>query len=135
MSDPNAIPSATFPRWGKIRDVLAVLAAIRDIREPLGSAEGLRQSLALLIQLAEVVGVEPAWTGKLRSILEEPGVFAIVLALVQYVLGTAPKAASDDCIRMGAADGDVTLHAADFAQWLPLVVQLIQLLRQIRGSK
>ncbi|MGE0610278.1 MAG: hypothetical protein AB7O62_24525 [Pirellulales bacterium] len=122
-----------FPRWNKIRELLALLAGLREIRDPLVSEPGLRQSLELLLRLAEMVGVDPAWTARLRRILAEPGIFAIVLAIVQYALGTPAERTTDDTIRMAAANGAVELHAADFADWLPLVIQLIHLLRELRG--
>ena len=127
------LPQTAFPRWSKIRELLALLAELRDIAEPLTSAAGLRQSLELLLRLAEMVGVDPAWTDKLRAILDEPGVFAIVLAIVQYALGVAAARATDEAVHMAAANGDVQLHAADFAAWLPLVIQVIHLLRELRG--
>ncbi len=122
-----------FPRWTQIRELLSLLAELREIREPLTSEVSLRQSLHLLLRLGEMVGVDPIWTGKLRAILDEPGVFAIVLAIVQYALGAPAQRTTDGAIYMAAANGEVVLQAADFARWLPLVIQLIQLLRELRA--
>jgi hypothetical protein len=124
----------------KLRELLDLLAALRDIRDPLTSAEGLRASLELLLRLAEFAGVDRAWTDRVRTILDDPHAFDIVLAIVRYVHGLMDTeqvvrsiadydAASGQCL---AAESDVA--AQDFVDWLPLILEIIALLRELRSG-
>jgi len=126
---------AAIVRLGTLRDLLALLAALRDLREPVTSPAGLRQSIALLLRLAELVGVEPAWIERLRKILDDPGAFNIVLAVVQYALGLAAREAAGT-VRLAGCESDegVEVTAEALAEWLPPVIQIVGLLRQIRGE-
>ena len=71
----------------KLRELLALLEALGAIRDPLHTPEGLRASLELLLRIAEFVGVDPDWTDRVRTILDDPRVFDIVLAVVRYLDG------------------------------------------------
>lgn len=128
---------AAIGRLTTLRDLLALLAALRELREPVTSPAGLRQSIALLLRLAELIGIEPAWIERLRRILEDPGAFNIVLAVVQYALGLASRdSSSGGVVRLAGCDGDegVEVTAEALAEWLPPVIQIVGLLRQIRGE-
>ena len=67
----------------KLRELFALLEALRAIREPLSTPEGLRASLELVFRIAEFVGVDRTWTDRVRTILDNPRVFDIVLAVVR----------------------------------------------------
>ena len=77
----------------KLRELLDILPALRDIRDPLASPEGLRASLELFLRLAEFAGVDRAWTDRIGSNLDDPRTFDVILAIVRYIDGlfaTAP---------------------------------------------
>ena len=137
MNEAISIERVPLNRLGKIRDLLSLLGAIRDITEPLTTAGGLRQALSLLSSLADLVGIDPVWSERLASVLRDEGVFNIVLAIIQYVSGAAGKEAADHSIRVRVADAgqEVIVDEQSFAAWLPLVIQLLSLLRQIRGGQ
>ncbi len=127
----------SLSRFGKIRDILSLIGDIRAITEPISSAEGLRQSIELLIHLASLVGIDSRWTDRLRSILDNDAVFDIVLAIVRYVSGIASHETDNDGVRVMLADDghEVVVDAQSFVDWLPIVIQIISLLRQIRGNQ
>ena len=136
MAQDQASPAhAAIVRLTTLRDLLALLAALRDLREPVTSPAGLRQSISLLLRLAELVGIEPAWIERLRTILDDPGAFNIVLAVVQYALGLAAREAAG-VVRLAGCESDegIEVTAEALAEWLPPVIQIVGLLRQIRGE-
>jgi hypothetical protein len=128
-------PEPRSSRLAKLQDLLALLAALRELRDPLTSADGLRQAVALLVRLAELLGIDDAWTERVRSIVLDPGVFNIVLAVVQCLAGMALRDEMQDAVRVLLADDhEVLVDAQGLIDWLPLVFQIIALLRQLRGE-
>ena len=131
--------SAAFPlsRFSTIRDILSLIEDIRNITDPINSAEGLRQSIGLLIHLASLVGIDSRWTDRLRSVLDNEGVFDIVFAIVRYTSGIASRETDGDSIRVLLTDDgpEVVVDAQSFVDWLPIVTQIVSLLRQIRGKQ
>jgi hypothetical protein len=137
LSTADCVPLA-LPVPGltsKFRELLDLLAAFRDIREPLTSPEGLRASLELLLRLAEFAGIDRAWTDRVRAILDDARTFDIVLSIVRYLHGLI---ATDQIMQtLGeyyAADNQSNgdLAAQDFVDWLPLILEIISLLRELR---
>ena len=113
----------------KLRELLDLLAALRDIREPLTSPEGLRASLELLLRLAEFAGVDRTWTDRLRTILDDPRAFDIVLAIVRYLHGLIE---TEQVIQSIAEHNATEVAAQDVLDWLPLILEIIALLRELR---
>ena len=113
----------------KFRELLDLLAALRDIRDPLTSAEGLRASLELLLRLAEFAGVDRAWTDRVRTILDDPHAFDIVLAIVRYLHGLLD---TEQVVRSIADHDAADVAAQDFLDWLPFILEIVALLRELR---
>ena len=125
----HPLPPAALSLSSKLRELLDLLAALRDLREPLTSPEGLRVSLELLLRLAEFAGVDRAWTDRVRSILDDPRAFDIVLAIVRYLHGLMDT----EQVVQSIADRDATdVAAQDFLDWLPLILEIMALLREFR---
>jgi hypothetical protein len=132
---PLALPVLGF--HNKLRELLDLLAALRAIREPLTSPEGLRASLELLLRLAEFAGVDRAWTDRIRRILDDQRAFEIVLAIVRYLHGLI---ATEEIVRSIAqyntsahdAVSTADIAAQDFLDWLPLILEIIAFLRELR---
>lgn len=135
---PLALPVLNVT--SKLRELLDLLAALRAIRDPLTSPEGLRASLELLLRLAEFVGVDRAWTDRIRSVLDDPRAFDIVLAIVRYLHGLMESEqvvrliAENDAAGVERLAGDSDIAAQDFLDWLPLILEIIALLREFRRS-
>ncbi|MBS0207791.1 MAG: hypothetical protein JSS27_02455 [Planctomycetes bacterium] len=121
---------------GTLRQIVSLLAQVRNLSGPLNTAAGLRDALGLLAQLAQAAGVDAAWVARITQALNDPGVFNIVLALVQYLTGGASTEQADGGIHATDVHGAaVTVSAASLADWLPIVVQLVSLWNLIRGQQ
>ncbi len=70
------------------------------------------------------------WVNRLEQILNDDNVFQIVLAIVPALSGWSGAVGGDNQLRVSSVSQQVTVHAQAFVDWLPIVVQLIQLLRQ-----
>lgn len=137
MTAATTLAQAPLGSLSRLRDLLSLLADIRGITAPLTSADGLKQTLTLVLHLADTLGIDPAWTSRLGAILSDPGVFNVVLAIIQYLSGVAGAEKSDNTIRvqLTASEPEVIVDESSFITWLPLVIQLISLVRQIRGNQ
>lgn len=135
MSTPQAIEPFFLERFAKIRELLNILAALRDLTEPITTADGLRQTIELLARVARLVGVDPRWIDRLVSILDDEATFRVVLAIVHFVLNSVARKAEGGAVRITLSeDDDVHLTAHAFIDWLPLVMQIINLLGQLRAQ-
>jgi hypothetical protein len=127
------LAAAQSLRW---RDLLELLASIRNLREPLTSPDGLRQAIALLVRLAELVGIDDAWTSLLRQIVVKASLFNLVLAIVKYLADVTGWDQSQQSILALSAEGEhVVVDAQSLVDWLPIVLEIIRLLKQIRGEQ
>ncbi len=115
---------------GKIIELLDLLASLRSAAATVTTAEGLRNVLDLLGRLAALAGVDSSWINRLQSILADQNTFSVVLSIVQYVDGLlAPPAKPTG--PTATAVTSLTVDAQSFADWLPLVMQLIHLLKAL----
>ncbi len=137
-------------RFGKLSEMLELLSALRGIEQPLTAPEGLRQSLELLLRLAQFAGVDPRWTARLRMLLDDRELFELALAIVRYLArvmdsyvgsavtpGDKPDTPSPAQPSIAAAAANppappVTVDGQSFVDWLPIVLQILSLLRQLR---
>lgn len=123
--------------WSRLREVLQVIADLQDVEAPLTSPAGLRRSVELVLRLGELLGLDAAWLDRLRPILTDEGALNIVLAVWQFVLGARHESDVGDAIRCRVAgvEAPVVVTQQSLADWLPIVVQLISLLRIVRGAR
>ncbi len=123
--------------WSRLRELLQVIADLQDVDAPLTSPEGLGRAVELVLRLGELLGLDAAWLDRLRPILTDEGVLNIVLAVWQFVLGSRHEFDSSETIRcrVAGAETPVVVTQQALADWLPIVVQLIALLRIVRGSR
>jgi hypothetical protein len=116
-------------RFALLRDLLALLAAVRAIERPLSSPDGFREVLVLVIRLVEKLGLDPSWTDRLRKVLDDDRLFNVVWAIAQYVLGLVDL--DDDTAAVNASSDAPVLDAQALVDWLPLVLEIIRLLREL----
>ncbi len=126
---------SVLTRFSRIRQTLAVITALRRVRQPFTSAPGLKQSLELLLQLGRVTGLDRPGLAPLQRLVEDEEAFQVAWAIVQYLGGlVCQEQASAETLTLTARDGSqTTVATAAFLRWLPLVTQVLSLLRQIRG--
>ncbi len=121
-------------RFTRIRHTLAVISALRRVRQPFTTPQGLRQSLELLHQLGQSVGMQSRELLWLKKTVEEEEAFQVAWAIVQYLHGLVQQEQYDgQSICLTLRDGtQVRVAGQAFLRWLPSVAQLLSLLRQIR---
>ena len=130
----SVVTLQVFPalRLGKLRDLLDVIAALRRIQQPINTPNGLRQAVQLLARVAELLGLDSRWTARLQSILDNPAVFDVVLAIVQYVSQQLADDRRDNGEIAALAEPTMlSINAQGFAEWLPMVLQIVDLLRYL----
>ncbi len=131
--DQSATSTEAFEGLSTFWQVLDLFDQIRNLSQPLSSAAGLEQALSLLVQLANLLGINAAWTARLQSILADPAVFNVVLLIVQQALGSdsSSPSPSPPPIQTQAA----VIDEQALSEWLPLITAIIGLIRQIRGAQ
>jgi len=136
MNERPEITGALLGRGSKIRDILGLIGELREIREPLTNADALRRSLELLARFAEFISVDGQWIERIKSILSDENVFNIVLAIVRLLAGFVVAKRDEGTFVVAMAEGpDAVIEAQAFIDWLPLIFQLLDLLRQIRNGR
>jgi hypothetical protein len=123
--------------WSRLRELLQAIADLQDLNAALTTPDGLRRAVELVLRLGELLGLDAAWLDRLRPILTDDGVLQIVLAVWQFVLGARHEVDADEAVRcrVNGVDAPVVVTQQSLADWLPIVVQLISLLRMVRGSR
>ena len=116
---------------------MQAIADLQDLDVALTSPEGLRRAVELVLRLGELLGLDAAWLDRLRPIVTDDGVLRIVLAVWQFVLGARHGVDADEAVRCQVAgvETPVVVTQQALADWLPIVVQLISLLRIVRGTR
>ena len=133
----EAMGDVSWQRLAPLRELLRLWLQLREIDEPLTTLEGLRQTLRLIARLAELVGVDGALVERLLAAVDDDTVLRIVLAIVQYATGLIEaRGAEQGSLRMTLLeDGhEVRVEPQSLIEWLPLVLGLLNLLRQLRRA-
>ncbi len=137
MQDMMLIRRWPLGAWSRLRELLQAIADLQDARVLPTTPDGLRRAVELVLKLGELLGLDAAWLERLRPILTDESVLKTVLAVWQFVLGGRHDMAADDSIRVTVlgAETPVIVTQQALADWLPIVLQLINLLRMIRGGQ
>ena len=134
MATAPTVARMSFASLANLRQIVAILAQFGSIQQPLTSADGLQQTLGLVVQLANLAGLDPTWTARVQSILDDPGIFNIVLATVQYLSGLVPMAPPGaGAPTAPVASQSLAIDEQSMIDWLPVVAELLSLIAQIRG--
>jgi hypothetical protein len=127
--------AALFPgRFASLRQLFELVSQIGRLSEPITSPTGLRKATEIVVSLGRLVGIDAAWLDRLRTALDNEVVFGVVLALVRLAAQAATASNDDRGLRISSADADVVLTGQAIADWLPIVLELIELLRTLRGQ-
>lgn len=128
MIVPLTVRGLAWERLGRLRDVLELLAGVRELEAPLDSPEQLRRLVALVVRLGSLFGLDDAWLRRWESLLTDDDLVQVVLAIAHYVLNRAANSTADAPLVAQAVDRQ------SYVEWLPLVVELLRIVRQIRGG-
>ena len=135
MTQPLQLTELKLQQLGQMHDVLALIGRIRQLQEPITSPDGLRQTIELVLHFAQLLGVSGELTDRLRQILADENVFQIVLSIVRFLLGMAGGESPAGNLRASFDVGNTRrIEQQDLLSWLPIVVQIINLIRLIRGD-
>ncbi len=134
MNATLTIPRFPPPLSAKLGSLLSLLAELRAAAAALATPDGLKKAVGLLIDVADALGMDAAWTAKLKTLLSDQNVFEVALVIVQFIeslFGSSPPPLPS----AAASAGDrVTLDAQAFADWLPVVMQILQVIEQLLGK-
>jgi len=134
MAAEVVLTSGLFDRTGRLRQILDLLAAVREIEGSLTERDGLRGYVELVLRFAELFGLESEWIERLRGVLENDASLDLLLALVRFAanwMGRLERNGGGDL----HATSSATVEAAALAEWLPLVLWLLETWRQLRGTR
>ena len=127
-----SIQGLGWERLTRLRDALDLVAAIREMKDPFASPEDFRRLLTLVVRLAEQFGLEPSWLERWESLLNDDRLTQVVLAFAQYVLGILngrERTVSPQSTQ------PVVVGAQLYAEWLPLVLELLRVVLSLRGAQ
>jgi len=127
-----AVRGGPFERLTKLRDLLDLIGTIRDLDDPFGSVEQFRKLVDLVTRLGAFFGVDQTWLDRWESILIDDKLVIAVLAVVRYVLSLTAKSATTN--RAADAYPAVVIDRHSYVDWLPLVVEFLQLVLRLRGA-
>jgi hypothetical protein len=115
-----------------LQSLLALLKKLQQLAEPLATADGLRQAIQLLVQVGTAAGLNSAWISQLESLLSNASAFNTVLSIITYLesLSSTASASADATV----ANTELAIDAQALADWLPLVIQILQLIESVRGG-
>ncbi|HEY2883212.1 MAG TPA: hypothetical protein VGJ15_12280 [Pirellulales bacterium] len=85
MTATQPIKAELFENLGALRNLLDLLAGLRNLSDPFGSPDGLRGAIALLLNLGTTLGLDAKWLAWLQSVLDNSQLFNIVLAIGSYL--------------------------------------------------
>ena len=128
----------SFPalRLAKLRELLDLVALLHRIEWPIQTADDLRAAIAIVVRLGQLVGIDPQWTARLQSILDNPAVFDIVLAIARFLSSQmAANEAADGVNATSDTPWILEIEPQSFAAWLPIVLQILDLIRQLTQSR
>ena len=139
MTTPAHLPAALLPdrllpgRFGAVRQLLELLAQFGRLDQPITTPGGLRQAIQFAAAVGRLVGLDAGWLERLQAALDNEAVFGVVLALVRLAAQRATASNDDAGLRISTADTDVVLTGQAIADWLPIVLELVELIRLLRG--
>ena len=114
-------------RLGRLWEIVELVAELRGVREPLTTETGLRQTVAVLLRLAELMGLDAELVERLRRIAGDEQVLGIVLAVLRYVLPRERVAAAGESI-------ELQVEAAGLIEWLPWAWEIARWVWLLRGE-
>jgi hypothetical protein len=129
-----AVPLLVSERLLRLQRLAQLFAVLRRLTDPLTSPEALKQAIHTLLEIAQLLGLDDDWADRLQQVLEDERRFQIVLAVVRAIAGWSGSIDGMNRLRVSSASQQVVVEAQAFVDWLPIVVQILQLLKQLRGD-
>jgi hypothetical protein len=132
---PIIVNTSLLPALSTLRELLNIISTLRGISDPFGSLDGLRGAIALLLRLGTTLQINPKWLAWLQSVSDDDSLLNLLLAVGEYLESLVNQPAADQHAQSdAAAASDIANQAIDFASWLAIIRELVQLLGQIRSQ-
>ena len=135
MTSSIVLRNGLFDRTGKLRQILDLLAAVRELERSITEPAGLRAYVELVLRFAELFGLDEAWISRLHGVVENDATFELLLAIVRFAAGWLGRVEERDADVVRAMDAAASIEVASLAEWLPLVLWLLETWRRLRGEQ
>lgn len=135
MTAQVVLPNGLFDRTGRLRQILDLLAAVRELNGSITEPADLRAYVELVLRFAELFGLDEVWISRLRGVVENDATLELLLAIVRFAaswLGRVDEREAD--LVRAASAATTSVEAAALAEWLPLVLWLLETWRRLRGD-
>ena len=86
MSAASIRSGNLLSQFSQLRELLRIVAEVRDLGDPFGSAEQFRRLLAIVVRVGLLCGLDAVRLERWRAILGDEALIAAVLSVVRYVL-------------------------------------------------
>jgi hypothetical protein len=126
------VNTSIVPGLSTLRDLLEIISTLRGASDPFGSLDGLRGAIALITRLGTTLQVNPIWLAWLQRIADDEPLLDVLLAVGQYVEHLIETPAVNQNSQVAGEKSSI--QAVDFSQWLSLLAEILQLVRQLRGQ-
>lgn len=130
-----------WSKWNQWRELAQVVRGLQELDGNWSDGATLRRGIELAIRIGELLGADPAWTGRLRSLLTNDALWEVVQSIVRFVASweegpprMAMQATSGSEV-WSTESAALEVEAQSLAVWLPVVLQLISLWRAVRGGR
>ena len=137
MTTTLSVRSAAWQRLAQLRELLDLVNEVRALADPFASPDDFRRLITLVVRLGSAFGFDSAWLERFERLLTDDDLVAVVLAVTHYVLrSTGLQVASISPTNSHSASNlqPLVVDAQSYADWLPLVIELVQLVRKLRGA-
>lgn len=137
MTVTLSVRSASWQRLAQLRELLDLVNEVRALDDPFASPDDFRRLITLVVRLGSACGFDSAWLERFERLLTDDDLVAVVLAVTHYVLrGVGLQATGVPSTNMPTASNPqpLVVDAQSYADWLPLVIELVQLVRKLRGA-
>src|SRR5262245_199283 len=145
---PAPTTAALLPSLTTLRDLLELLASLRNLNDPFSSPEALATTLDLALRFGQTLNLNPTWLNCLRALHNNHELLNVRAPVGHYLESLVAQLANphhNDFAATATSDqGPVTndslppttdngpLTTSALPQLLPLILQLLQLLQHLR---
>ncbi len=86
MSAALIPPNSFFQRLSQLRELLRLVADVRDLGDPLASVDQFRTLVGLVLRAAAMLGLDPARLERWKTLLTDDELIVAAIALVRFAI-------------------------------------------------
>ena len=137
MTVALSVRSAAWQRLAQLRELLDLVNSVRALDDPFATPEDFRRLITLVVRLGSAFGFDAPSLQRFEQLLTDDDLVAAVLAITHYVLrstGLQSTTLRTASLQATSTVEPLVVDAQSYADWLPLVIELVQLVRKLRGA-